>query len=228
MPALRMLLAAFALCVGCSFTSAVNASSGTNFSDQWWNPNESGWGASVLQQADVLFIEIFVYGPDNLPTWYTTAAFFQPQAGLTIFSGDLYVSNGPWFGAFFNPAAVFRRKVGTLSSTPAAPTSQRLPIPSTTSSSSSRSSGCFGRMKISPAATTAVSSTTRADVSTRPAMDTSRSSVRSRSISPGTVRSRSHCNPASATARSPATTASLGTWERSMPTTHARTASTAL
>jgi hypothetical protein len=114
MHALRTLLAALALCVGCFSTSVANASTGTNFSDQWWNPDESGWGASVLQQADILFIDVFVYGPDNLPTWYTAAAYFQPQSGRTLFSGDLYVTSGPWFGAFFNPAAVFRRKVGTL------------------------------------------------------------------------------------------------------------------
>lgn len=107
----RMLLAALTLC---SFTTAARASSGTNFSDQWWNPDESGWGASVLQQADVLFIDLFIYGPDNRPTWYTAAAYFQPQSGRTLFSGDLIATTGPWFGTFFNPAAVLSRKVGTI------------------------------------------------------------------------------------------------------------------
>jgi hypothetical protein len=114
MRAFRMLLAALALGASCTLAPAAQASSGTNFSDQWWNPNESGWGASVLQQADVLFIDLFVYGPDNRAQWYTAAAYFQPASGRTLFSGDLYVTNGPWFGAFFNPAAVFARKVGTL------------------------------------------------------------------------------------------------------------------
>lgn len=114
MHAFRMLLAALAMSTACSFMTAAQASSGTNFSDQWWNPDESGWGASVLQQADVLFVDVFVYGPDNRPTWYTAAAFYQPQSGRTLFSGDLYLTSGPWFGAFFNPAAVSRRKVGTL------------------------------------------------------------------------------------------------------------------
>jgi hypothetical protein len=113
MRALRV-LAAFSALVDFSFTGAARASSGTNFSDQWWNPNESGWGASVLQQADVLFIDVFVYGPDNRPTWYTAAAYYQPQAAGLLFSGDLYVTSGPWFGAFFNPNAVVARKVGTL------------------------------------------------------------------------------------------------------------------
>jgi hypothetical protein len=114
MRSFRTLVASFALATACLLTPPAHASSGTNFSDQWWNPNESGWGASVLQQADVLFIDLFVYGPDNQPTWYTAAAFFQPASGRTLFFGDLYVSSGPWFGAFFNPAGVLRRKVGTV------------------------------------------------------------------------------------------------------------------
>jgi hypothetical protein len=107
----RMLLAALALC---SIAVAARASSGTNFSDQWWNPDESGWGASVLQQADVLFIDIFVYDQNRQPTWYTAAAYFQPESGRTLFSGDLIVTTGPWFGTFFNPAGVVGQKVGTL------------------------------------------------------------------------------------------------------------------
>ena len=111
MRTLRLLLVALLVT---SLAGTARASSGTNFSDQWWNPDESGWGASILQQADVLFIDLFVYGSDNKPTWYTSAAYYQPQSGRLLFTGDLYATSGPWFGAFFNPAAVFVRKVGTL------------------------------------------------------------------------------------------------------------------
>jgi hypothetical protein len=98
----------------CLVAAPTRASLGTNFSDQWWNPNESGWGISVLQQYDTLFIDVFVYAADGRPTWYTAAAYLQPQSGRTLFSGDLYLTSGPWFGAFFNPAAVGARRVGTL------------------------------------------------------------------------------------------------------------------
>jgi len=111
MRTIRLLFAALALC---AFAWPARASSGTNFSDQWWNPDESGWGAAILQQADVLFVDLFVYGSDNRPTWYTSAAYFQPQSGRALFSGDLYVTSGPWFGMVFNPASVLVRKVGTL------------------------------------------------------------------------------------------------------------------
>ncbi len=98
-------------------TGTCAASAGTNFSDQWWNPNESGWGISVLQQADIVFVDIFVYDATGQPTWYTAAATQQagPQ-GHIAFTGDLLRTTGPWFGApSFNPDSVAYRKVGTLS-----------------------------------------------------------------------------------------------------------------
>ena len=83
------------------------ASLGTNFSDQWWNPNESGWGASVLQQYDTLFIDLFVYATDGRPQWYTAAVYYQPQSGRSLFSGDLYATTGPWFGCVLQPRGRF-------------------------------------------------------------------------------------------------------------------------
>jgi len=105
------LVAASALATG----SAQSAST-TNFSDQWWVEAESGWGASVLQQADVLFIDLFVYSADARPTWFTVAASQQGSApaGHTVFTGDLYQTSGPYYGGPFNASAVTYAKVGTL------------------------------------------------------------------------------------------------------------------
>ena len=88
----------------------------TNFADQWWIPAESGWGASVLQQGDILFIDLFVYGTDGKPTWFTAAATYQTNSPTThsVFTGDLYLTNGPFYGGPFNSAAVTYTKVGTL------------------------------------------------------------------------------------------------------------------
>jgi hypothetical protein len=107
----RMLLAVFAFA---SLAGTARASSGTNFTDQWWNPNESGWGAAILQQADVLFVDLFVYGPDGRPTWYTAALHYRSDLAGTVFTGDLAALTGPWFGGFFNPNLVFPRKAGTM------------------------------------------------------------------------------------------------------------------
>ena len=92
------------------------ASSTTNYSDQWWNPTEDGWGASVLQQHDVLFIDLFVYDTNSSPTWFTAAVFLQAgaPAGHSVFTGDLYRTTGPYYGGAFDPTAVRRTRVGTL------------------------------------------------------------------------------------------------------------------
>jgi hypothetical protein len=111
---LRVLFVTLATVTCFVLATPSRASLGTNFSDQWWNPGESGWGASVLQQYDTLFIDLFVYGSDGRPTWYTAAVYYQPQSGRSLFTGDLYVTSGPWFGGFFNPANVGTRRVGTL------------------------------------------------------------------------------------------------------------------
>jgi hypothetical protein len=87
-----------------------------DYSDQWWVPSESGWGAAVVQQADTLVVDLLVYGADGKPAWYVASALLKPNAapGHTVFSGDLYATTGPWFGGPFNPALVAERKAGTL------------------------------------------------------------------------------------------------------------------
>lgn len=105
-----------ALAAACLFAAIDGrAASTTNFSDQWWVPSESGWGASVLQQKDVLFVDLFVYDAGGVPIWYTAAAYLTAGTnGHVVFTGDLYQTSGPWFGAFFNPNAVTTHRVGFL------------------------------------------------------------------------------------------------------------------
>jgi hypothetical protein len=99
-----------------SIAAASMAAVGTNYSDQWWNAAESGWGASILQQSDLLFVDLLVYGTDGAPIWFTSAASraSNAAAGHDVYSGDLYRTGGPFFGSAFNPGSVSNRKVGTL------------------------------------------------------------------------------------------------------------------
>jgi hypothetical protein len=115
MAALRRIMIAL-LAVAMLAPGAARAASTTNFSDQWWVEAESGWGASVLQQADIIFVDLFVYGADNTPTWFTAAATYQSTgpAGHVVFTGDLYRTNGPYYGGPFNSSPVTYAKVGTL------------------------------------------------------------------------------------------------------------------
>jgi hypothetical protein len=99
----------------CSITPA-QAASTTNYTDQWYNGSESGWGAAATQQGDTIFFDVFVYDANRSATWYTAAAIYQAATaqGHLIFGGDLYAANGPYFGGPFNPGNVTNRKVGTL------------------------------------------------------------------------------------------------------------------
>jgi hypothetical protein len=82
----------------------------------WWNPKESGWGANIIQQSNVLFVTLFVYDSAGRPHWY----FVPGMVGANVFdgrhqlyTGKVYEATGPLFsGAAFNPAAVVRREVG--------------------------------------------------------------------------------------------------------------------
>lgn len=86
----------------------------TDFTDLWWNPNESGWGLNIAHQADTIFITLYVYGSDNRATWFTSTAHFvgSDQAGNLVYTGDLYQSTGPWYGALFFPSQVMLRRAG--------------------------------------------------------------------------------------------------------------------
>ena len=87
----------------------------TDPSDLWWNPGESGWGMQVVSEGDVSFATLFVYDPGGLPTFYTASL---SLVAAPTWSGDLYRSTGPHFGAAqFNPTLVSLRKVGTLTFT---------------------------------------------------------------------------------------------------------------
>jgi hypothetical protein len=92
------------------------AASGYDLTDMWWNPQESGWGIQFVQQRDVIVADLYVYGADGRPAWYTAALDFQGLAAQThemSYAGDLYATNGSWFGASpFSLTAV--RKVGTM------------------------------------------------------------------------------------------------------------------
>jgi hypothetical protein len=115
MMALRKLLIA-SLSVAVLAGGAAQAASTSDFSDQWWVPSESGWGASVQQQASTLFIDLMVYAGDGKPAWFSAAAYQQANApaGHTVFAGDLYATTGPSPSGAFDPALVNARKIGAL------------------------------------------------------------------------------------------------------------------
>jgi len=69
----------------------------TDYTDLWFNPAESGWGVNLIQQGNTIFATLFVYGPDQTARWYVASSMTGSTA--TSFSGPLYRTTGPYFGA---------------------------------------------------------------------------------------------------------------------------------
>jgi hypothetical protein len=59
-------------------TAAFNAK-GLEYTDVYYDPAESGWGAFLVQSNTFQFIAFFIYGSDTKPTWYTA-----PPAQLSV------------------------------------------------------------------------------------------------------------------------------------------------
>ena len=112
MRALRGLFAAILFATASLLPTAWATSFSTDQSDVWSVPGEDGWGFQLVQRDTVIFATTYVYDPTNIPIWYTATLEY---AGNLIWTGDLYLTNGPWFGTVpFNPNAVTYRKVGTM------------------------------------------------------------------------------------------------------------------
>jgi len=103
------LIAAVLLCA--------QAARAADFSDLWWKPDESGWGASIVQQGETAFVMIFAYAADGNARWYVASdarvIAYAPGA-LPVFSGALYRGRGPWHGGPFDPSRVEMTPVGTV------------------------------------------------------------------------------------------------------------------
>jgi hypothetical protein len=113
-------LAVFWLAALVLASPAFGSAFSTNNSDIYNATNESGWAVEFVQQADVIFATIYTYDSDMLPIFYTSTLLVAgtSASGNAIWSGDLYVTNGPWFGASFDPSEVSYRKVGTMNYVP--------------------------------------------------------------------------------------------------------------
>jgi hypothetical protein len=114
---LRRIVGAALMAAAAAFPITAVSAPTVDFSDLWFLPAESGWGANVIQQDDILFVTLFVYGPNGQPTWYVASSTVRSGATST-FSGPLFRASGPYFGAGSWPAnSVLVTQVGTLTFT---------------------------------------------------------------------------------------------------------------
>jgi len=109
-PALRTLLAGLLLAF-----AVVRPAAATDWTDLWWNQNESGWGVNFVQASDFIFATFFVYGSNNQPTWYTGQMTVDSNG---VWSGPLYQTTGTYLGIPWNSNDRTTTQVGTVTFNP--------------------------------------------------------------------------------------------------------------
>jgi hypothetical protein len=83
--------------------------------DMWWNPTESGWGASIVQHGfGPIFGAFFIYAANGTATWYVLPG--GHWTSTTEFDGDVYQTQGPQLESF-DPHSVNVSLVGSAALT---------------------------------------------------------------------------------------------------------------
>ena len=95
--------------------AVVRPAAATDWTDIWWNSDESGWGVNFIQASDFIFATFFVYGPGNQPTWYTGQMTVDSNG---VWSGPLYQTTGTYLGLPWNTNDRTTAQVGTVTFTP--------------------------------------------------------------------------------------------------------------
>src|SRR5258708_2682654 len=89
------------------------STSSTDYTDLWWNPNESGWGLNLMQHPSRnIFAVWYTYGADGKRTWFHMPG--GTWSATNTFTGTIYAtSGGAANAAAFDAAGVVRTPVGT-------------------------------------------------------------------------------------------------------------------
>jgi len=98
---------------------AVASGGPADYQDLWWSgPQENGWGMSITQHGARIFAAFYIYDSLGQPLWVVMPG-GSWNAGLTAFSGALYIPQGSWFGSYDTSRFVAGASVGnaTLSFT---------------------------------------------------------------------------------------------------------------
>ncbi len=85
-----------------------------DYTDLWWNPNESGWGMEITQQFGVMFLAWYVYDSGGNPVWYVAPDCVVVGSSCT---GSVYSTTGPPLGPSFNASQVHATAVGSITAT---------------------------------------------------------------------------------------------------------------
>jgi photosystem II stability/assembly factor-like uncharacterized protein len=88
-----------------------------NYQDLWWaGPLESGWGVSIIQHRDILFVFLFIYDSAGKPLWVVMSSGTW-NATHTAYTGDLYIPVGAYFANYNVAQHAVGAPVGTATLT---------------------------------------------------------------------------------------------------------------
>ena len=94
------------------------AAHAADYTDLWWVPTESGWGANVVQSDNFMFVTFFIYGQDHKPTWYSADLSLDASGAYT---GGLYATTGTYYAQPWNTGDVgAAQQVGNAAFRPSA------------------------------------------------------------------------------------------------------------
>jgi chitinase len=89
----------------------------SNYQDMWWaGAAENGWGITVTQHNDALFLSWYIYDANGNPTWIVMPSGTW-DAAHTTYTGALYVPSSSWFGNYDPSRFTANASVGTASVT---------------------------------------------------------------------------------------------------------------
>jgi chitodextrinase len=89
----------------------------TNYQDMWWaGSTENGWGMTVTQHGDTLFLALYIYGASGAPMWVVLPSGTW-DASHTTYSGNLYIPSGSSFSSYDVSRFAAGASVGTASIT---------------------------------------------------------------------------------------------------------------
>jgi DNA-binding beta-propeller fold protein YncE len=92
---------------------ASGSSAPIDYTDLWWNPNESGWGVALTQQSGMIFATAYTYDAAGNAIWYVASSCPVLGNGCT---GALYqVTGGSTPTAVWNGQNKIVTQVGTVS-----------------------------------------------------------------------------------------------------------------
>src|SRR5205814_5636481 len=96
---------------------SATAALATDKTHLYYIPAESGWGITIANQGDTIFVTAYVYDSARLPTWFVGTGALQStdSQGVNAYGGDWFSVHGPYYGSgAFDPNTVAAVKVGTF------------------------------------------------------------------------------------------------------------------